>query len=50
MDLSKFDLSKSYFYSDCASDIPLLSFVGNPVVIECGKDTLWAEILGYEFL
>ena len=50
MDLSKFDLSKSYFYSDFASDIPLLSFVGNPVVIECGKDILWAEILGYEIL
>ena len=50
IDLSKFDLSKSYFYSDCPSDIPLLSFVGNPVVIECGKDILWAKILGYEVL
>lgn len=50
IDLNKFDLSKSYFYSDCPSDIPLLSFVGNPIVIECGKDILWAKILGYEVL
>ena len=48
IDLSKFDLQKSYFYSDCPSDIPLLSFVGNPVVVECGKDILWAKILGYK--
>lgn len=50
LDLSEFDLQKSYFYSDCASDIPLLSFVGNPVVVECGKELHWAEILGYEIL
>lgn len=48
INLSKFDLQKSYFYSDCPSDIPLLSFVGNPVVVECGKDILWAKILGYK--
>lgn len=50
VDLGEFDIQKSYFYSDCVSDIPLLSFVGNPVVIECGKDTRWAKILGYEIL
>ena len=50
IDLSRFDLEGSYFYSDCPSDIPLLSFVGHPIVIECGKDILWAKILGYEIL
>ena len=50
INLSKFDLPKSYFYSDCPSDIPLLSFVGNPIVVECGKDVLWAKILGYKVL
>lgn len=50
INLSEFDLQKSYFYSDCPSDIPLLSFVGNPVVVECGKDILWAKILGYKIM
>lgn len=50
INLSEFDLQKSYFYSDCPSDIPLLSFVGNPVVAECGKDILWAKILGYKIM
>lgn len=49
-DLSEFDLSKSFVYSDCVSDIPLFSLVGHKIVIECGKDTRWAKILGYEIL
>ena len=50
IDLSQFDLKQSYFYTDCPSDIPLLSFVGNPIVINCGKDLQWAKILGYKIL
>lgn len=50
MDLCKFDLQKSFVYSDCPSDIPLFSLVGNRVAIECGKDLRWAKILGYEIL
>lgn len=49
-DMRAFDLTNSYAYSDCPSDIPLLSFVGNGVAIECGKDLQWAHILGYEIL
>lgn len=45
LDLSKYDLPNSYAYSDCASDVPLLSLVGNPCVIECGKNLRWAEML-----
>ncbi|GAD17793.1 HAD-IB family hydrolase [Helicobacter fennelliae] len=50
INVSEFDLQKSYAYSDCSSDIPLLSFVGHGIVIECGKDTQWANILGFEIL
>ncbi|WP_395003418.1 HAD-IB family hydrolase [uncultured Helicobacter sp.] len=50
LDTSAFDLKSSYAYSDCPSDIPLLSFVGNGVAIECGKDLQWARIMGYEIL
>lgn len=50
LDLKSFDLSGSYAYSDCPSDIPMLSLVGHPHVIECGKDTLWAHLLGYEII
>lgn len=49
-DLKNYDLPHSYAYSDCSSDIPLLSLVGNGVAIECGKDLQWAKILGYEIL
>ncbi|PAV00949.1 hypothetical protein B9T66_00715 [Helicobacter sp. TUL] len=49
-DMSMFDLQNSYAYSDCPSDIPLLSFVGNGVAIECGKDIQWAKIMGYKIL
>ncbi|EDO7419145.1 HAD-IB family hydrolase [Campylobacter jejuni] len=48
--LKQFDLKNSYAYSDCVSDIPLLSLVGNPNVIECGKDLQWARILGFNIL
>lgn len=50
MDLSKFDLQKSFVYSDCPSDIPLFSLVGNKIAIESGKDIRWAKILRYEIL
>lgn len=50
LDISAFDLKNSYAYSDCPSDIPLLSFVGKPTAIQCGKDLQWARILGYEIL
>ncbi|MFC3868040.1 HAD-IB family hydrolase [Helicobacter equorum] len=49
-DMDMFDLQNSYVYSDCPSDIPLLSFVGNGVAIECGKDIQWAKIMGYKIL
>ncbi|EOJ0286808.1 HAD-IB family hydrolase [Campylobacter jejuni] len=50
LQLSKYNLKKSYAYSDCVSDIPLLSLVGNANVVECGKDLLWAKILGFDIL
>ncbi|NDJ26628.1 HAD-IB family hydrolase [Campylobacter sp. MIT 12-8780] len=50
LDLKKYDLKNSYAYSDCVSDIPLLSLVGNANVVECGKDLQWAKILGYQIL
>lgn len=50
MDLGKFDLRRSFVYSDCPSDIPLFSLVGNKIAIECGKDLRWAKILNYEIL
>lgn len=49
-DLSMYDLAQSYAYSDCPSDIPLLSLVGNGIVAECGKDIEWAKILGFEIV
>lgn len=50
LNLSEYDLQASYAYSDCPSDIPLLSLVGNPYAISCGKDIGWAEILGYNII
>lgn len=50
LNLDEYDLKNSYAYSDCVSDIPLLSLVGNANVIECGKDTQWAEILGFHII
>lgn len=50
LDLSMYDLAQSYAYSDCPSDIPLLSLVGNGIVVECGKDIEWAKILGFEIV
>ncbi|EAK3931509.1 HAD-IB family hydrolase [Campylobacter jejuni] len=48
--IKEFDLKNSYAYSDCVSDIPLLSFVGHPNVIECGKDLKWAKLLNFNIL
>lgn len=50
LDLSEYDLDKSYAYSDCPSDIALLSLVGNPIVVESKKPLRFAEILGYEIM
>lgn len=50
INLCDYDLKNSYAYSDCASDIPLLSLVGNANVIECGKNLLWAKILNYKII
>ncbi|ASQ29975.1 HAD-superfamily hydrolase, subfamily IB [Campylobacter avium LMG 24591] len=49
-DLNEYDLKDSYVYSDCVSDIPLLSLVGNARVVSCGKDLKWAKILRFEIL
>ncbi|MBZ7948771.1 HAD-IB family hydrolase [Campylobacter molothri] len=48
--IKEYDLKKSYAYSDCVSDIPLLSFVGNPFVIECNKDIRWAKLLNFNIM
>ncbi|ECL2827079.1 HAD-IB family hydrolase [Campylobacter jejuni] len=50
LNLSMYDLRNSYAYSDCVSDIPMLSLVGNANVIECGKDLQWAKILGFNII
>ncbi|MBK1963775.1 HAD-IB family hydrolase [Campylobacter novaezeelandiae] len=50
LNLNNYDLKNSYAYSDCVSDIPLLSLVGNPYVIECGKDLTWAKILNFNII
>ena len=50
INLSNYNLKESYAYSDCPSDIPLLSLVGNSVVVECGKDIEWAKILGFSII
>ncbi|TXE89746.1 HAD-IB family hydrolase [Campylobacter volucris] len=49
-DIRNIDLENSYAYSDCVSDIPLLSFVGNPYVVECGKDVRWAKLLNFNII
>lgn len=48
--LHAYDLSCSYAYSDCVSDIPLLSLVGHATVIDRGRDLRWAQCLNYEVL
>lgn len=50
LNLNNYDLKNSYAYSDCVSDIPLLSLVGNPYVIECEKDLTWAKILNFNII
>ncbi|EOW0927059.1 HAD-IB family hydrolase [Campylobacter upsaliensis] len=50
LNLEQYDLRHSYAYSDCVSDIPLLSLVGNANVVACGKDLKWADILGYRII
>lgn len=50
MDLSSFDMKKSYAYTDHISDIPLLELVGNRVVVSCGRNTDWSKAMGCELL
>lgn len=50
IDLNKYDLLNSFAYSDHISDIPLLSFVGNGVVVDFGEDIKWAKLMDYEVL
>lgn len=50
INLYKYNLKESYAYSDCSSDIPMLSLVGNPNVVETTKDLTWAKILKYNIL
>lgn len=50
INLNNYNLKDSYAYSDCVSDIPLLSLVGNPNVVETPKDLTWAKILKYNIL
>ncbi|TDJ86650.1 HAD-IB family hydrolase [Campylobacter volucris] len=50
INLDKYNLKESYAYSDCSSDIPMLSLVGNPNVVETTKDLTWAKILKYNIL
>ncbi|ETD27893.1 HAD-IB family hydrolase [Helicobacter canis] len=50
LDLAQYDLPNSYAYSDCPSDVPLLSLVGKPCVIQGSQETRWAGILGYPIL
>lgn len=50
LDLHQYDLMRSYAYSDCPSDIPLLSLVGNPHAVENTQDIQWAKILGYAII
>ncbi|WP_419678378.1 HAD family hydrolase [Aliarcobacter lanthieri] len=48
IDLDKYDLLNSFAYSDHISDIPLLSFVGNGIVVDFGEDIKWAKLMNYE--
>ena len=50
VDLEQYNLAESYAYSDDASDIPLLSLVGNPYVISFGQNIQWATALEYDIL
>ena len=50
LDLAQYDLPNSYAYSDCPSDVPLLSLVGKPCVVQGSQETRWARILGYPIL
>tara|TARA_Y100001958_G_C21188553_1_gene517183 strand:- start:763 stop:1425 length:663 start_codon:yes stop_codon:yes gene_type:complete len=47
LDINSIDLEQSFAYSDNISDIPLLSFVGNGVVVDFGQDISWAQLMQY---
>ena len=44
--LPEIDRASSFAYSDSATDLPLLSYVGNPVAVSAGHSQKWAEKLG----
>jgi HAD superfamily hydrolase (TIGR01490 family) len=50
INLNEYDLKSSYAYSDHISDIPLLSLVGNPFVVNFGQDIEWAKIMEYKII
>jgi len=50
LNIEEYCLKDSYAYSDHISDIPLLSFVGNGVVIDFGQDIEWANLMNYEVI
>jgi len=50
LNIEEYSLKDSYAYSDHISDIPLLSFVGNGVVVDFGQDIKWANLMNYEVL
>jgi len=50
INLDDYDLKNSYAYSDHISDIPLLSLVGNAVVVNFGQDIKWAKLMRYRII
>jgi len=50
INIEDYDLKNSYAYSDHISDIPLLSLVGNPYVVNFGQDIKWAKLMGYRII
>lgn len=50
VNLDEFNLGESCAYSDCVSDIPLLSLVGNGYVVQSGKDLKWARLLNFKII
>lgn len=43
IDISDADLRESYFYTDSISDLPLLSLVGNRIIVSKGHHQSWAN-------
>lgn len=41
---------ETYFYTDHVSDLPLLSIVSNPVVVNTNRSNLWAKERGFKIV